>query len=118
MSLDFDLSAIDNYREVCWTYGQDDLAQLNSETEKIVWATMMIGLNTITEDNLDEWIFRLFIVDRVLSGYRQISRECLTKHIGLWTNVSVNTRAKFLKKMNQLLVSYANDAVHRATQNC
>jgi len=92
-------------------------------TQNIVWTTMQVGLNTVTEDNVDEWVRRLDLLkdsgtrvtlfdlqfDEVglmftTQVQREITREDLVRRVGLWTNASrmnkreFNARAKEMKE--------------------
>ena len=83
-------------------------------TDCIVWGTMQTDLGEVTEKNIDEWILRATMLDKIgfplankfVDGKHEgwvPTREDLTKRIGLTTNVSTTTRAKFRTRMAKLL---------------
>lgn len=116
MSLDFKLGDIKNYRELCWTDSQlgHDCKQLTGLTHALIWDTMTVGLGEVTEKNLDEWMYRLCIMDRVYPREMKITRQDLVSHIGLRTNASTFTRAAFKKKAMNMLDGEARRHVERS----
>lgn len=92
-------------------------------TQALIFATMAVGINEITEANADEFYARVTITDLVGGPWllvdnkrSSITVEDVQKHVGLRTNASPLTRTKFLKqqvtsRMNDLAAQY-----RRATQ--
>lgn len=118
MSLNWNITKIENRDIVCYNDNGDGDCRLSGLTERLIWATLVVDLGKITAKNIDEWLFRLDVAARVYEdrdGYGAIDREDLTKHIGLETNVIDTTRAGFLRKMTKSLERQANDAVRYAT---
>lgn len=79
------------------------------ETDALIWQTMAIGLNTITEGNVAEWVYRLsllatidggngsrFVDDKLVRVY--LTESDVRNHIGLWTNATEQTRKEFEKR--------------------
>lgn len=110
MSLDWDVSKIDNYQEVT-TKIVDGKKKWADETNTLVWGTICgVGLHSITEKNVEEWIFRVrflkelgyhwmeqFDEDHNVIGYWP-DDEDIRRHIGLSTNaVPAKTRNQFYK---------------------
>ena len=103
VSLDFDYSACHG-RE---SWGQRDWDML----DKLIWGTMVVDIGTITDANISEWLFRMTFGDRILSGrgyfvmrYQfdediPLTAAHLRKFVGLKTNVTTTTRAKWMKKV-------------------
>lgn len=114
MSLDFDLGGIKNYKELCWTDAETGGKRLAGLTHTLVWDTMVIGLNEVTEKNIDEWMYRLHIMDRAYPRGFEITRQDLVNHIGLRTNTSTLTRAAFKKKAMGMLDGEATRHVERS----
>lgn len=114
MSLDFKLGGIKNYEEVCWTDAETGGKQLTDLTHTLIWNTMTVGLGEVTEKNLDEWMYRLCIMDRVYPREMKITRQDLVNHIGLRTNASTFTRAAFKKKAMNMLDGEATRHVERS----
>lgn len=103
VSLDFDYSACHG-RE---SWGQRDWDML----DKLIWGTMVVDIGTITDANIREWLFRMTLGDRILGGrgyfvmrYQfdgdiPLTAAHLRKFVGLKTNVTTTTRAKWMKKV-------------------
>lgn len=78
--------------------------------EFLIWATMSVGLCSVTAKNIEEWLFRLKFLNHVglgedsLTYYVEGNREkvpltaaVLRRWIGLGTNASEMTRSQFVK---------------------
>jgi hypothetical protein len=75
-------------------------------TESIIWATMTVDLGEITEKNLDEWAYRLAMLQAVWGANMRcggepfyLTREHVERRVGLHANVGNMTRAQWLKKL-------------------
>jgi len=82
-------------------------------TEYLIWGTIGVGINTITEDNAKLFFERLNLFDRVLTPagpimttdddgeltYRHVTLDEVKARIGLKTNASPLTKAKFLSNV-------------------
>jgi hypothetical protein len=96
--------------------GEKDLTvkqRLNPITDALIWRSLLVGLNKITEKNLDEWMYRIYCNEIVFQdpfkaydfheteGWveRPFCKQDLIDHIGLSTNVSNTTRKQFWKKL-------------------
>ena len=77
-------------------------------TKHLVYETMIVGLGEITENNIDEWLIRMRLAEKlygtslmirddkgVVKPYH-ITIEDLERHIGLWTNASRLKRKEFV----------------------
>lgn len=80
------------------------------KTETLIWSTMIIGMNTITKKNVDEFYNRIKLVEmgsgalaRTKEGDYQFTREDITRRIGLATNASSMTLAQFNKHLISLM---------------
>lgn len=131
MSLDSDLTKIKDYKELWLPVDDSPTRQfkLNPLTEAIIWTTMFVKLGTITEKNLDEWAFRLKILDQI--GTRSISEKVadedgkerweervptmaeIERHIGLSVNVADMTRTQFLNDIRRILKEEGERAVFK-----
>lgn len=112
MSLDWNLTKIKNYKEVCWQKNEDDTDRLNPVTDSLIWLTMGIGIGNITEDNASEVYCRIAMYEKLfgtmLSYWKDskkvsvpITPEDVHNHIGLFTNVSKETDAAWRKRIIQ-----------------
>ena len=84
-----------------WNGTEDDFwteEGIRPETESVIFATMTVGINKITAENVEEFWKRLRFM-YALSYKREpfVSREFLEKMIGLSTNASPMTRNQFIK---------------------
>ena len=93
-------------------------------TETLIWATMTVGMSDVTEKNVDEFIRRILIYQKVVGpmltgpvnedgtvytpedeeaplpegvkrGKIRITADVIRQHIGLSTNVANVSKAKF-----------------------
>lgn len=123
MSLDFDVSRVKNFdvlTSIPNPYGQkneDGTPKLSWHpvTDALIWATMAIGMNNITEKNWIEFFQRIRAIERVSGAY--VNRPNVTSrfdpkgfitplevysHIGLHTNASSLSLAKFREHLYSL----------------
>jgi hypothetical protein len=106
MSLDFDLSKT--------SLPRDDDGQLiwTRATERLIFATMGVGINALTDKNAAEFYARVSFSERVNgvpTEFRTTAAD-VAQHIGLKTNASALTRAQYLKR----LTSWDLDSAVRA----
>ncbi len=108
MALTYDLTKCEN--------GMTGLA------ETLIFATMFVGINHITEKSADEFFVRIKLWEAAGGALRVMGREngggfepCpltldeVRAYIGLNTNASVLTKAKFLGNLHR----YASDSLRR-----
>jgi|688.fasta_scaffold06731_36 hypothetical protein len=149
MPLNWHVGNIKNSDDVCWITATHDSVMngrvrgqeyLNPITDHFIWATMTIGLNEITEKNIDEWEQRLALAYRV--GWlskpvvwngnepdadgknahcfeaRPLTRADLERHIGLSTNASYETAGEWRKRLvEQLTKEGLREAKHDEKRN-
>lgn len=110
MSLNWNLTKINNYMEVCWVTKDDGSEELNPETNALIWATMAVGMGNITEDSASDFYSRIRLYEKMFGTFlmsfddngkkeHPITPEVVNRHIGLHTNVSKETDASFRKRM-------------------
>jgi hypothetical protein len=95
----------------------------------IEWAGV-VGLSSIKEDNVTEWLWRLTFLSKTLGweaaalcygdeegGHRKewITLEILQRWVGLWTNWSNVTHKEFVKLRVQRLTDDCDATVRNAT---
>lgn len=96
MALHYELKGIANWEEVCKTPD----GKMNPDTEFLIFATMAVGIGHITTDNWGEFAARLKLASMTATRPYDIPEPSVIKaHVGLRTNVSPETRAKFTKRM-------------------
>ena len=102
---------------------QADKDAVRQTAESMGWLLMYVHQNEITEDNIEEIIFRMQFADTVHGDpfMKKGGKECtiaevrhvLTQHIGLETNGSVSTRHKYIVNIAKNL---ANDIDYKLTE--
>jgi hypothetical protein len=92
-----------------WYESKDDptmLERMSVTTNTLIMATMSVGLGEITDKNAEEFHRRLSWMER--NGAYRVSRDGepvaftldeVRAHIGMTTNVSNETKAKWNKRM-------------------
>jgi hypothetical protein len=93
MSLNWDISRIENWQEKKEKHW--DLI------ESLIWKSMVVGLNEITESNVKEWWYRSARCS-IERGYEPTyTLEQIKLCIGLRTNASVYTASEFDRIIKQ-----------------
>lgn len=109
MALEWDVRKVNNYKTAC--YSETDevndkgevLVRVNTTTERIVWITMAIGMREITKENYLEFATRVLMYQAVNPPHNKLSVKDIQEHIGLWTNVSNDSRSKFMHHMEGIV---------------
>lgn len=127
MSLRWSLTDVKDWETVC--YMEDE--SLHPVTQQIVFATIGAGMPTITKENAGEFYARLTVMQQVHGGKgwilqresdseewvnRFITADEVRAHIGLTTNASALSRAKFLSSqvtggMDEMVRSFNEEVV-------
>jgi hypothetical protein len=114
MALHWNLSEIKNSDSVCWIK-DGDKSHMNPTTETLIWATMIVGLPSISEKDAQEFYWRLRFYEQTQGALRNkwksegsddvepvyFTADEVRAHIGLGTNASRETRAAWVKRMTQ-----------------
>jgi hypothetical protein len=94
MSLNWDMSKVEDHRDL-----------IDNEwgiTQAVIWMTMAVGMQEITKDNVGEFCRRAALLQAVdgpwLVGGIYVTDEMIQKYVGLGTNVSNETWAKWAKR--------------------
>ena len=127
MALITDISKIKDKDTVCLETREDGKQYYKPATEGLFFATMSVGLPTIEEKNIPEWLFRLKFLES--TGLKLFTPKdddpmevvrLLKAHIGLKTNASKETKAAFIKRNVSHITSEAeyrtNVLVNRAVE--
>jgi hypothetical protein len=115
-TLDWSLGDIENYDEL-WILNDDGEGErLNYTTDSLIWATMGVGLNSITKKNIDKWLFRMGVLNKIsdVTWNELCKRHVLERHIGLKTNVIDKTDAEFWKTVKDDLTNEVNSEIIKA----
>jgi hypothetical protein len=95
-------------------YDRESKSQ-QTNAERLIWETLAVDLGSITEQNLDEWVFRMAVLkilrNRTNDNFGPVTIEFLRPYVGLLTNVSNTSRAKFMNKCKDMLQREALDAI-------
>lgn len=108
MSLDWNLEDIKDWETVTRT----EDGTMNPVTHALIMSTMGVGMGSITEANADEFAWRLDLYQHWFGALlvdvedgeftaHVVSPAEVRQHIGLHTNVSLETRARWLKRMSE-----------------
>lgn len=92
MSLNYELGGIDNWEELRDT----------AKTRDMVFSTISAGMGDITEKNYIEFYLRVAAVDAMSpwpSNPDPITLQDVKRHIGLRTNVTTESRSKWIKRI-------------------
>ena len=121
MALSWDITAIENHKELCWVDSKEvGKHELNPITDCLIWATMFIGMREITEKTLDEFVMRLIEWEKVVGGFLQDtstgkytmpSYVDVEFHIGLKTNVTEFTKRQWKSKLARMLREDSEKAI-------
>jgi hypothetical protein len=109
MALHWDLGKIENRLEVCYytIEANGEAAQyMKARTESLLFLTMLIGMNEITESNWREFYIRLNMYEQAIGAFFRKDGKAayytplmVQQHIGLGTNASKLTKTQFEKKL-------------------
>lgn len=108
MSLDWDIGKIRDYKTYCYRDNGDGTTTLNGKTEALIWATMPVGMGSITERNWETFYRRLHLLEKITGTFchrfvngkketRYFTPDEVKRHVGLRTNASSISQARFLK---------------------
>lgn len=123
MALTWDLSEIEDYKNVCWikteplpsegeveTDEDGKVERLSAVTETLIYLSISTGIGTITEKNAGEVFARIRIIEKLHGPMMHKQGEAVLfkpedviAHIGLVTNASYKdqTRAQFFKQISE-----------------
>lgn len=121
MSLNFNYSKVKNIDNF---FTEKDAAgdqRMKAELECMIWLTMAIGINVITEKNAEEVFKRVNMVETVSGAYRTIAGGGkvfftlaeVKSLIGLSTNASAKTALQFDKGIMRILKENASQELRR-----
>ena len=112
MALHWNLSGIKDSKDMCWVQDEDGNKDdknyyLHPVTNSLIWATLIIGMGSITEKNHKEFHLRCLDLQKA-DGYQPLTEisdgdgelrtftyEEVKAHIGLKTNVTFIGQAKW-----------------------
>lgn len=109
MSLDFDTTNIDP-DDRAYHFPADPGGSMHHDLHVLIWMTIPVGINKVTEANVEEFWTRVDIWQRVIgSGFNRstddglvpyvVSKEAVFAAVGLSTNASHKSKTTFLKDL-------------------
>lgn len=118
MSLDFDLTGIENYETVCWVETEHG-KRMNPLTEGIIFMTMSTGIGEITEKDVVEFWARARVWDTMLGVAPDacVTLDQVRAHIGLKTNVFPReSEAKWSQRIREYALRTLRDYKREAAR--
>tara|TARA_X000000368_G_scaffold289012_1_gene229586 strand:+ start:1238 stop:1612 length:375 start_codon:yes stop_codon:yes gene_type:complete len=109
MALNWDLSKIkdkDFYENCYIKMGKEgkENYQLSPQTNHLIWLTMTVGINKITESNWKDFYVRVIHAQRARGNENYgITAQDVYNHIGLCTNAQTKTKRQFLDTIYNVL---------------
>jgi len=96
-------------------------------TEALIWASITIGINKITKENVDEWWLRINMMMRAdnfvmlynttIDAKYNPSIQDIKDRIGLSTNAAPRTRAQFMNLLKRKLIYNATNELEKEKQD-
>lgn len=120
MALHFDLTGIADFDNVCFEPDGKD-RRMKPRSDSLIWASMFVGIDKITEKNYQEFYTRLSIHERLFGAMLRkasvpeevnvavthtdlpCTLEEVRQHIGLSTNAERMTDLQFGKRLMRRL---------------
>ena len=112
MSLNYDLTKIENSEELCWKPDEENEGEFNMSiiTNTLIWSTLSIGMNKITEANAKDFLVRCDLFADILGAPmyiwqgpdkidQRLTYQNIIDHIGLSTNASTDSKTVFLHRI-------------------
>ena len=91
----------------------------------LIWASLGLDLGSITEDNVAEWVFRLWHQHRCKMDFMFLGEEpnpveiegWVRRWVGLTTNVITQPRQKWLARLQGVMVKDTEADIRRHYRN-
>ena len=102
MSLDYNLTGIEDYKSRCYIE-TDGGFLLTALTERLIFATMNVDMGKITEDNCEEFHRRYERLRASFGGMTKVTLDEVKSHVGLRTNVVTMGPSKWNSRISKLI---------------
>jgi len=89
---------------------RDKDGYLKPATEWVIWETMHVGINKITDKNKDEFLVRHKLACQTAGCEPYLEAEAIEAMVGLETNASALSRAKFKTSLKRRIENHATSA--------
>lgn len=115
MPLNWRIDSMKNFQEICYEEhppqeeGAKPTTRLTMLTEQLIFATMVVGMNQISEKNHLEFWYRLHLYE-VMFGTFRLDEDGdqlyyllpdVKQHIGLYTNATITPFGKWSKRVKE-----------------
>ena len=111
MSLSIDVAKVYDWKNYCYIKVQDEKTgeeydEYNPATKYLAWGSMAIGIGEITQLNYKEVYLRHLFMNKLttrglVSNIMPVTLEDVRKNIGLKTNVTHESKAKWLNRISK-----------------
>lgn len=108
MALTYDLRNVKNFDGI-W----DENDVMRFDHKDVIFETMQVGINEITEDNKEEFILRHKLVCQCHGNDPYISEKAVDNLVGLGTNAKSLTRAKFKADLKRRIGNVVDSEFYR-----
>ena len=120
MALDWNVGKVKNYEAECFVKNDGLGRRLNATSSAIVWGTMLIGMDSITEKNVETACDRFAIYQELHGpllvgpdGEKRVTDDDVRRHVGVETNVSNEGDRAWRKRMLDIVWKNAEREVKR-----
>ena len=128
MSLNWDLTRIENSQELCWKPSTEEIGkvEMNGVTEVLIYATMIVSIGRITPKTFRDFHRRLIefqivtgngLLSSVTKDGKRINRmptlQEVQAHIGLDTNVTTKTSRQWTSYLGQIIKEEATTRIRQ-----
>ena len=108
MALTYDLRNVKNFDGI-W----DENDVMRFDHKDVIFETMQVGINEITEENKEEFILRHKLVCQCHGNDPYITKEAVDNLVGLGTNAKSLTRAKFKADLKRRIGNVVDSEFYR-----
>lgn len=108
MALTYDLRNVKNFDGI-W----DENDVMRFDHKDVIFETMQVGINEITEENKEEFLLRHKLVCQCHGNTPYISEEAVDNLVGLGTNAKSLTRAKFKADLKRRIANVVDSEFYR-----
>ena len=107
MSLSVNVEKVYDWKNYCYINMKDEktgeeYSEYNPATKYLAWGSMAIGIGEITQINYKDVYLRHLFMNKLstISNVMPVTLDDVRKNIGLKTNVSHETKAKWLNRIS------------------
>ena len=108
MALTYDLRNVKNFDGI-W----DENDVMRWDHKDVIFETMQVGINEITEENKEEFLLRHRLVCQCHGNDPYITKEAVDNLVGLGTNAKSLTRAKFKADLKRRIGNVVDSEFYR-----